>query len=158
MRVCIVGAGAIGGLVAARLANAGRDVSVVARRDHLAAIRRDGLRLIEPDGSEIVADEIQASSTLADLGTHDVVVLALKAHQIAAVASDLESVCGADTCVVPMQNGVPWWFFQRFGGDHDPRVRTTGAGGIGCRHPDLPRLPAIGRAASDRRAPRTRDR
>ena len=121
MRVCVVGAGAIGGLVAVRLAVAGEPVSVLARGDTLAAIRSDGLSLIEADGSVTGAPGIEAAADPADLGPHDVVVLAVKAHQIAAVAGRLEALYEGDTVVVPLQNGVPWWFFQRFPGPFEGR-------------------------------------
>jgi len=121
MRVCVVGAGAIGGLVAVRLAVAGEPVSVLARGDTLAAIRSDGLSLIEADGSVTGAPGIEAAADPADLGPHDVVVLAVKAHQIAAVAGRLEALYEGDTVVVPLQNGVPWWFFQKFPGPFEGR-------------------------------------
>ncbi|MCY3952949.1 MAG: 2-dehydropantoate 2-reductase [bacterium] len=125
MRVCVVGAGAIGGLMAVRMAAAGQAVSVVARGDHLAAIRRHGLRLLEADGREVVTPDIVASDDFAALGPHDVVVLALKAHQIAAVADDLGHLYGPDTVVVPVQNGIGWWYFERHGGPHDGRRLRT---------------------------------
>lgn len=129
MRVCVVGAGAIGGLMAARLAAVGGAVSVVARGDHLDAIRRDGLRLREIDGTELVADVV-ASDDFASLGPHDVVILALKAHQIAAVADRLDHLYGPDTVVVPVQNGIGWWYFERHGGPHDGRrLQTLDPGG-----------------------------
>ena len=131
MRVCVVGAGAIGGLLAARMAAAGQAVSVVARGAHLAAIRRDGLRLIEADGSELAATGIAASDDFAALGPHDVVILALKAHQIAAVAHELGQLYGPDTIVVPVQNGIGWWYFERHGGSHDGRrLRTLDPDGV----------------------------
>ena len=115
----MVGAGAIGGMLAARLAVAGHDVGVIARGEHLAAIERDGLRLVEIDGSSTVAGGIEASDDFAALGPHDAVILALKAHQIAAVARDLERLFHDDTMVVPVQNGIGWWYFERHGGPHD---------------------------------------
>jgi 2-dehydropantoate 2-reductase len=121
MRVCVVGAGAIGGLVAVRLAVAGEPVSVLARGDTLAAIRSNGLTLIEPDGSVTEAPGIETAEDPGDLGPHDVVVLAVKAHQIAAVAGRLEALYEGDTVVVPLQNGVPWWFFQKFPGPFEGR-------------------------------------
>ena len=124
MRVCVVGAGAIGGLLAVRLAAAGTPVSVIARGGHLDAIRRDGLRLLETDGSETVV-EVAASDDLAALGAHDVVILALKAHQIAAVADRLGHLYGPETVVVPVQNGIGWWYFERHGGRHDGRRLQT---------------------------------
>lgn len=121
MRICVVGAGAIGGLLAVRLSTAGHDVSVVARGDHLAAIRRSGLELVEIDGARIVAPDIAASADPSALGDHDAVILALKAHQIAAVAGALEGLCRPDAMIVPVQNGIPWWYFERHGGPHDGR-------------------------------------
>jgi 2-dehydropantoate 2-reductase len=119
VRICIVGAGAIGGLLGARLALADHDVSVFARGENLDAIRSNGLRLIEPGGSELVAKDLRASGDLVDLGVQDVIVLAMKAHQIRDVAGQLASLYDDSTVVIPMQNGVPWWFFQKFGGEHD---------------------------------------
>lgn len=121
MRICVVGAGAIGGLLAARLSVAGCEVSVVARGDHLAAIRRSGLELTEIDGARTVASDVTASEDFSALGAHDAVILALKAHQIAAVAGGLGSLCHPDTVIVPVQNGIPWWYFERHGGPHDGR-------------------------------------
>lgn len=121
MRICVVGAGAIGGLLAVRLSTAGHDVSVIARGDHLAAIRRSGLELVEIDGARTVAPDIAASDDPSALGDHDAVILALKAHQIAAVASALEGLCRPDAMIVPVQNGIPWWYFERHGGSHDGR-------------------------------------
>jgi 2-dehydropantoate 2-reductase len=116
MRVCVVGAGAIGGLLGAKLALAGHQVSMLARGDNLAAISSNGLRVVEPDGSVVVATDLEAVDDLANLGEQDLVVLALKAHQIADVAHRLPLVYHDDTVVVPLQNGVPWWFFQKFPG------------------------------------------
>ena len=125
MRVCVVGAGAIGGLMAARMTAVGQEVSVVARGEHLAAIRRSGLRLVEADGTELVAAGIAASDDFAALGPHEVVILALKAHQIAAVADRLGQLYGPDTVVVPVQNGIGWWYFEHHGGRHDGRRLQT---------------------------------
>jgi 2-dehydropantoate 2-reductase len=121
VRVGIVGAGAIGGLLATRLAVAGEEVSVFARGETLAAIRRDGLTVIEPDGSVVRAPGVPAADDLAELGPQDVVVLSLKAHQIAAVADRLEDLYDDTTIVVPVQNGVPWWFFQKLPGAFEGR-------------------------------------
>jgi 2-dehydropantoate 2-reductase len=116
VRVCVVGAGAIGGLVAVRLAVAGNDVSVLARGDTLAAIDKTGLRLIEPDGSEVMAPGVQASDQASRLGRQDLIVLAVKAHQLPHVAPALPTLYDDETVVIPLQNGVPWWFFQQFHG------------------------------------------
>ena len=125
MRICVVGAGAIGGLLAARLSVASHEVSVIARGDHLAAIRRSGLELVEVDGARTVATGIAASADFSALGAHDAVILALKAHQIAAVADELGRLCRPDTVIVPVQNGIPWWYFERHGGPHDGRRLTS---------------------------------
>ena len=117
----MVGAGAIGGMMAARLTNAGHDVSVIARGEHLDAIRRDGLRLVEIDGTETVASDLRASDDFGALGAHDAVILALKAHQIAGVIQEIDALCEEHTTVVPVQNGIGWWYFQRHGGPHDGR-------------------------------------
>lgn len=119
MRVCIVGAGAIGGLLGVRLSKSGHDVSVLARGDNLEAIRSHGLKLVEPDGSMLVAPVDRASDDLADLGPQDLVFVALKAHQIAAVADRLSLLYDDSTVVIPLQNGVPWWFFQKFPGPYE---------------------------------------
>ena len=107
--------------MAARLAAAGHEVSVIARGEHLEAIGRHGLRLVETDGSVTVATGIEASDDFAALGGHDTVILALKAHQIATVAGDLAQLCHDDTMVVPVQNGIGWWYFECHGGPHDGR-------------------------------------
>ncbi|MEP7203618.1 MAG: 2-dehydropantoate 2-reductase [Ilumatobacteraceae bacterium] len=117
MRICIVGAGAIGGLLGVRLALAGQDVSVFARGDNLDAIRSQGWRLVEPDGSELFAADVRASSDLEELGPQDLVVLTLKAHQIGDIAEQLPALYDDTTIVLPLQNGVPWWFFQKFPGE-----------------------------------------
>lgn len=126
MRICVVGAGAIGGYMAVRLAAEGHDVSVIARGPHLAAIRANGLKLIEADGgAEQVATNLVATDSLADLESQDLVLLALKAHQIQAVVGDLPSLFGPDTVMVTLQNGIPWWYFQKFGGEYANRVVKT---------------------------------
>jgi 2-dehydropantoate 2-reductase len=125
VRVCVVGAGAIGGLLGARLAVVGEEVSVFARGASLAAIRTSGLTLVEPDGSVVVAPAVAASDDLGDLGPQDLVVLALKAHQIASVAEQLDVLYHDGTVVLPVQNGVPWWFFQKFPGRYEGRRLVT---------------------------------
>jgi 2-dehydropantoate 2-reductase len=137
------------------LALAGEDVSLLARGANLEAIRRDGLRLVEPDGSELVAADVSASSDIADLGRQDIVLLTLKAHQIAAVAPELESLLDAGTCFVPMQNGIPWWFFERFGGEHEGRrLQTLDPEGVLSKNIPADRIVAsIAYPAADRHAP-----
>ena len=124
MRICVVGAGAIGGLLAARLAQSGHEVSVIARGAHLEAIKRDGLTLIGEDGSKIQTHP-KASQNMPDLGPQDVVVLGMKAHQIAAIVADLPALYHANTLVLTAQNGIPWWYFLKHGGPHDGLILSS---------------------------------
>ena len=110
-RICIFGAGAIGGYVGAALHKAGAEVSLVARGPHLEAIRADGLGL-EKDG-KVTRYSLQASDRPADLGTQDYVILAIKAHTIPMILDDLMPLLGPDTAVVPAVNGLPWWYFHK---------------------------------------------
>lgn len=139
MRICVIGAGAIGGLLAARLADAGEDVSVIARGAHLAAIRTSGLRLIE-SGREIVAT-VKASDKIADTGEQDLVILCTKAHQLAGVVRDVPRLCGARTSVLTAQNGIPWWYFFKHGGLHEgTRLESVDPGGIIADHLPIDRV------------------
>ena len=120
MRVCIFGAGAIGGFVAAHLARvSGLDVSVVARGAHLAAIRELGLRVVTPQG-EIVA-HVRATDRAEELGAQDFVFVALKQHQLPAALPSLATLLGRDTTVVPPTTGIPYWYFHGQGGVHGGR-------------------------------------
>ena len=110
-RVCIFGAGAIGGYVGAALHEAGADVSLVARGPHLAAIRQDGLGL-EKDGTT-TRYTLAASDKPANLGKQDYVILAIKAHTIPMIIDDLAPLLGPDTAVVSAVNGLPWWYFHK---------------------------------------------
>jgi 2-dehydropantoate 2-reductase len=120
MKICVVGAGAIGGLLAAKLQHAGEEVSVIARGPHLAAIKTAGLKLIEEDGRETVA-HIKATDKIAEAGKQDLVILGMKAHQVAAVVADLEHLYGQETMVLTAQNGIPWWYFFKHGGPYEGR-------------------------------------
>jgi 2-dehydropantoate 2-reductase len=115
-RVAIVGAGAIGGWLGARLAGAGAEVSLLARGDTLAALRRDGLRLRSGDTEERVA--VQAAERASELGVHDLVIVAVKAPALPGLAPGLAPLIGRHTLVLTAMNGVPWWFFDGFGGAH----------------------------------------
>jgi len=108
--VCIVGAGAIGTVLGARLAAAGVPVSALARGTTLEALRDHGWRLRTPDG-DVTAPVAAAAADAAELGPHDVVVVAVKAPALASLAPALAPLLGAGTVVVPAMNGVPWWFF-----------------------------------------------
>jgi len=124
MRVCVVGAGAIGGLLAAKIATAGHDVTVIDMGAHLAAIQNNGLKLIWEDGSEIVS-RVKAVSSAAEAGEQDLVILAVKAHYLENVVRDIDQMQHADTMVMTVQNGLPWWYFQRLGGPHDGQRLTS---------------------------------
>lgn len=121
MRICVVGAGAVGGLLAARLARAGYEVSVLARGATLEAIAERGITLVEPDGTQHVTTALRASSEAEAVGAQDLVFLAVKAHQLAAVAGGVPALFDAGTAVVTLQNGIPWWFFQKFPGPFEGR-------------------------------------
>jgi 2-dehydropantoate 2-reductase len=110
MKVCIYGAGAIGGYLGIGLARAGVDVSLVARGPHLAAMREDGLRLLI-DGREQV-ERVRCTDAPATLGVHDFVIITLKAHSIPAAVPAMLPLLGADTTIVTASNGLPYWFFD----------------------------------------------
>ncbi len=129
MRICVIGAGAIGGLLAAKLADAGEDVSVIARGPHLAAISANGLKLIEGDKETIA--RVKASSRIADVGEQDLIILGMKAHQVAAVVRDLPAIYGPRTSVLTAQNGIPWWYFFKHGGPYEgARLESVDPGGV----------------------------
>ena len=116
MKIAIIGVGAIGGYVGARLAHAGEDVTFIARGANLEALRTRGIRLVMGDGSEQAVPRVNATSDYAAAGPQDVVILAMKAHQVEAVAPQVPKLFAPDTVVVPMQNGIPFWYFHRHGG------------------------------------------
>ncbi len=125
MRICIYGAGAIGGNFAARLSAAGNDVSIVARGAHLEAIRARGLTLLA--GDEKIVAKVHASDRPADLGQQDVVISTLKASSLGDLAANVAPLLGAGTPVVFAQNGIPWWYGRGLAKER-PKA------------PDLPRL------------------
>ena len=111
MKVCIYGAGAIGGYLGVLLAQTpGLEVSLIARGAHLAAMRENGLKL-QINGQERVA-QVTATDKPDDLGPQDFVIVALKAHQAWEVAAQMKPLLGAETAIVTCQNGVPWWYFH----------------------------------------------
>lgn len=134
MKICIVGAGAIGGLLAVRFAEGGNEVTIVDQGAHLAAIQQSGLKLLWEDGSEHVV-RVKAVDSVKQAGPQDLVVLAVKAHFLDQVARDIGSLLGDGTMIVTVQNGIPWWYFQRHGGQYDgARLRTLDPSGILTRH------------------------
>ena len=118
MRICIFGAGAIGGLIAARLALAGEDVTVIGRGAHLAAIKAKGIALHWQDG-RVETARVKAVDAGTSAGEQDLVVLAVKAHSLERAAVDASALLGANTMVMTLQNGMPWWYFQKHGGPLD---------------------------------------
>jgi 2-dehydropantoate 2-reductase len=116
VRIAIVGCGAIGGFVAAKLALAGEAVTVLARGATLEVVRERGITLHLSDGGILVARNLAATSDYAGAGAQDLVILAVKAHQLEAVAPQVPELFGPDTMVVTMQNGIPYWYFLRHGG------------------------------------------
>lgn len=117
MKIAIVGAGAIGGYVGVKLALAGEDVTFMVRGANLAALRANGMKLVMNDGAEHVARNVTATNDYAGAGPQDIVVLAMKAHQVEAVVNDVPHLFGPDTVVVTMQNGIPYWYFHKHGGE-----------------------------------------
>jgi 2-dehydropantoate 2-reductase len=116
MKIAIIGAGAIGGYVGTRLALAGEDVTFIVRGANLDAIRRHGMKLVMGDGSVQVATNVKATNDYAQAGPQDLVILAMKAHQVEDVAEQVPRLLGPNTAVVTMQNGIPYWYFHQHGG------------------------------------------
>jgi 2-dehydropantoate 2-reductase len=116
MKIAIIGAGAIGGYVGVKLALAGEEVTFIVRGANLEAIRKNGMKLVMHDGAEHVARDVKATNDYAAAGVQDLVILAMKAHQVEAVVDDLPKLIGPETLVVTMQNGVPFWYFHEHGG------------------------------------------
>ncbi|MES2186801.1 MAG: 2-dehydropantoate 2-reductase [Pseudomonadota bacterium] len=139
MKICVVGAGAIGGYLAVRLAMAGHEVSVVIRGPNLAAVKAHGLKLITGDKEEVAP--VTATAHIADLPPQDLVILGMKAHQVAAVAPQLGTLLHDDTLIVTAQNGVPWWYFMKHGGDFEgSRIEAVDPGGEVSSHIDYHRV------------------
>lgn len=131
MKICVIGGGgAIGGYLAAKLARAGNDVTVVARGATLNAIQQFGLMLHMDDEPRPIIAKVKAVERLSEVETPDVVILAVKAHQVEPVVDDLAKIMGPDTVLIPMQNGIPWWYFQSLPGQYENLpVETVDKGG-----------------------------
>jgi 2-dehydropantoate 2-reductase len=125
MRIAIIGAGAIGGFVGGQLAHAGEDVTFIARGATLEALKARGIRVTMADGTEKFTRRVNATSDYSAAGPQDLVMLALKAHQVEAVAADVPRLFGPDTVVLPMQNGIPFWYFHKHGGPLEGRPVTS---------------------------------
>jgi 2-dehydropantoate 2-reductase len=129
MKFLIVGAGAIGGYIGARMAKAGFDVTLVARGPHLRAMQERGVQVKSSEGDFTARPAVAAS--LDEVGPVDVVFLGVKAHGLPQLAPQLRPVLGPDTTVVSTQNGIPWWYFQGFGGDWEGlRLERVDPGGV----------------------------
>ena len=129
MRIVIAGAGAIGGYIGAKLAKAGADVVLFARGPHLHAMQTRGLRVMSADGDFEVRPQV--TGDLSTIGTADVVFLGVKAHGLTTLAPALRPLFGPETVVVSTQNGVPWWYFQNYGGELDGlRLERVDPGGV----------------------------
>jgi 2-dehydropantoate 2-reductase len=131
LKIAIIGAGAIGGYVGTRLAHAGDEVTFIARGANLQALRTSGIRLVMGDGSEVAVPNVRATDDYAQAGPQDVVILAMKAHQVEAVAAQVPRLLGPETVVVPMQNGIPYWYFHRYPGElADSHVKSVDPNGL----------------------------
>jgi 2-dehydropantoate 2-reductase len=129
MKVCIFGAGAIGGYIGAKLAMAGEEVTLIARGPHLEAMKSKGLTLIEDGKTHVVHPRVTSDSREA--GPQDYVFLSVKAHGLAAIADAVQPLLGEKTALVPAINGLPWWYFYKIGGDYEGRrVEAVDPGGV----------------------------
>ncbi|NNE52972.1 MAG: 2-dehydropantoate 2-reductase [Sulfitobacter sp.] len=127
MKICIFGAGAIGGYLGSKLAEAGAEVSLVARGPHLAAIKKNGLSLIE--GGETKTFSVKASEDPAELGIQDYVIVTLKAHSVPPAVGKIQPLIGPETTIVSGVNGLPWWYFHKIGGPLEgTRLETVDPG------------------------------
>lgn len=141
MKICIAGAGAIGGFLAAKLGAAGHEVSVLARGAQLAAIAADGLRLIDRDAAELAHTHPKCADDPLVLGPQDCVILAVKAHSLADLVPRLAPLIGPDTPVVTAMNGIPWWFCTGVGGALEGhRLKSVDPEGLLAASLELDRL------------------
>jgi 2-dehydropantoate 2-reductase len=139
-KICVVGAGAIGGLMAAKFALGGDEVTVIDQGTHLAAIQKNGIKLEWHDGKVEVA-RVKAVDKAADAGKQDLVVLAVKAHFLDQVVREIDHMLGPGTIVLTVQNGLPWWYFQRLGGKYDNhKLESLDPSGILTKKIDPPRI------------------
>lgn len=130
MKICVVGAGSIGGLLGVKLHNLGEDVTLIARGAHLDAIKAHGLKLLMNDGTVEVARGVKATDDMSTLGKQDLVILGVKAHQIEPIVDDLAGLLGPGSTLLTTQNGIPWWYFQKHGGEYEGTpVRTVDPNG-----------------------------
>ena len=141
MKICIVGAGAIGGYLGAKLALAGEDVTLIARGKHLEAIQNRGLEVIMADGSSYRVNPCVATSDINQVGSQDVVILAVKAQSLPAIAPQVSCLYNPDTMVVTAQTGIPWWYFYKHGGEYEgQKIHAVDPQGIIAANIDIDRV------------------
>lgn len=144
MRICVVGAGAIGGYLGARLARSGQQVTFIARNRNLEAINAQGFKLLLEDGSEEhtpAGPKLRAVQHYADAGVQDAVLLTVKAQQVKDLLPELRALFGPETVVVTMINGIPWWYFHRLGGEYEGRqLDSVDPGGLLASHIEAERV------------------
>lgn len=123
MKICIFGAGAIGGYMGVKLAQVGADVSLVARGPHLEAMQKNGLRLIEEDSDITVP--VKASENPGDLGFQDYLIITLKAHSVSSIVDKVKPLVNEKTTIVSGVNGIPWWYFHKTGDEFEGTKLTS---------------------------------
>jgi 2-dehydropantoate 2-reductase len=129
MKICVFGAGAIGGFMGAKLALAGQDVTLIARGPHLAAMRERGLKLISEGQTQVVRP--RCTGDAREAGPQDYVILSVKAHALPGIADSVQPLLGPHTTLIPAVNGVPWWYFYKAGGPYEgTRLQTVDPGGV----------------------------
>ena len=129
MKICVYGAGAIGGLMGAKLSLAGEDVTLIARGPHLAAMERDGLKVISEGKTQVVRPRLAADAR--EVGAQDYVVLGVKANALPGIADLVQPLLGPRTALVPAINGVPWWYFYKLPGPYEnARLQSVDPGGV----------------------------
>jgi len=139
VRVVVLGAGAIGGLLGARLARVGVDVVLIARGPHLTAMRESGLRVVDSGGEW--TERVDATDDFAVMRDADAVFVTVKAHSLPPVAERMAANLGDETAVISAQNGIPWWYFQRHGGELEGiHLETVDPGGAVARAIDPRRV------------------
>ena len=141
MKIAVVGAGAIGGYLGAKLAIAGEEVTFIARNRNLEAINANGFRLWLEDGSEQHASTVRAVQHMAEAGPQDAVLLTVKAHQVRDLLPELRQLFGPRTMVVTMINGIPWWYFHKLAGPYEGRaLESVDPGGAIAGHIEPERI------------------
>lgn len=140
-RVCVIGAGAVGGLVGGRMAQSGADVTMVDQGARLDALADRGLTIVSPGGHREQVDEFAVATDTEGLGPHDLVVLGVKAYDLPTAVRSVPPVVGDDTVVLPLQNGIPWWYFEEYDGDLEGyRLDAVDPDGVVEAHVDAARV------------------